>query len=312
LCSGLGGVDVGSTGGFSLLGQFVKGAKSGDSLEPVLTRSFSQVDVFTDTPYRGNPLAVVLDAEGLSANQMQHFANWTNLSETTFLLPPSDPAADYRVRIFTGSEEFPFAGHPTLGSAHAWLEAGGVPKQGDVLVQECGAGLVKVKLDGGRLAFAAPPLERFAPVDTATMEQLAAGLRLPTTALLDVSWLVNGPRWIGVLLESAEQVLGLKPDPASMGDLEVGVIGPHEPGVGVDFEVRTFIPGDAMVEDPVTGSFNAGAAQWLIGSGRAPRQYVAAQGTVLGRAGRVHVKAEGGDIWVGGGVVTCIHGTVRL
>lgn len=276
------------------------------------TRPFSQVDVFTDVPYLGNPLAVVVDAEGLSPEQMQHFAHWTNLSETTFLLPPSDPAADYRVRIFTGSEEFPFAGHPTLGSAHAWLAAGGVPKQDGMLVQECGAGLVKVKLDGGRLAFAAPPLTRFGPVDEGTIEQLAAGLRLPQAALLDASWLVNGPQWIGVLLESAEQVLGLEPDLEALGDLKVGVIGPHEPGAGVDFEVRTFIPGDAMVEDPVTGSFNAGAAQWLIGSGRAPEQYVAAQGTVLGRAGRIHVTAEDGEIWVGGSSVLCIQGTVRL
>ncbi len=276
------------------------------------TRPFSQVDVFTDVPYRGNPLAVVVDAEGLTTDQMQHFANWTNLSETTFLLPPRDPAADYRVRIFTGSEEFPFAGHPTLGSAHAWLEAGGVPKQAGVLVQECGAGLVKVKHDGGRLAFAAPPLTRFGPVDEATMEQLARGLRLPKTALLDASWLVNGPQWIGVLLESAEQVLGIEPNLAAMGELKVGVIGPHRAGAGVDFEVRTFIPGDAMVEDPVTGSFNAGAAQWLMGSGRAPEEYVAAQGTVLGRAGRIHVEAEDGDVWVGGSTVTCIQGTVRL
>ena len=276
------------------------------------TRPFSQVDVFTDEPYLGNPLAVVIDAEGLSTDQMQHFANWTNLSETTFLLPPSDPEADYRVRIFTGSEEFPFAGHPTLGSAHAWLEAGGVPKQGQVLVQECGAGLVKVKLDGGRLAFAAPPLTRFEGVDEATLEQLAAGLRLPKTALLDASWLVNGPQWIGVLLDSAERVLGLEPDFAAMGELKVGVVGPHEAGSAVDFEIRTFIPGDAMVEDPVTGSFNAGVAQWLIGSGRAPARYVAAQGTVLGRAGRIHVSAEGGEIWVGGSVSTCIEGTVRL
>lgn len=282
------------------------------TVEPLSTRPFTQVDVFTEVPYLGNPLAVVVDAEGLSTGQMQHFANWTNLSETTFLLPPRDPAADYRVRIFTGSEEFPFAGHPTLGSAHAWLEAGGVPKRAGVLVQECGAGLVKVKFDGGRLAFAAPPLTRFGPVDEATTEQLAAGLRLPKTALLDASWLVNGPQWIGVLLESAERVLALEPDLDAMGELKVGVIGPHEPGAGVDFEVRTFIPGDAMVEDPVTGSFNAGAAQWLIASGRAPEDYVAAQGTVLGRSGRIHVRAENGDIWVGGNVATCIQGTVRL
>lgn len=268
--------------------------------------------MFSEVPYLGNPLAVVVDAEGLSSEAMQHFANWTNLSETTFLLPPTDPAADYRVRIFTGSEEFPFAGHRTLGSAHTWLQAGGAPKTDGVLVQECGAGLVRVKHDAGRLAFAAPPLTRFEPVSDAVRAQLAAGLRLTEDALLDASWLVNGPQWIGVLLESAVEVLAIEPDLAAMGDLKVGVIGPHELGADVDFEVRTFIPGDAMVEDPVTGSFNAGAAQWLIGSGRAPDEYVAAQGTVLGRAGRIHVKAEGGEIWIGGASATCIQGTVLL
>lgn len=280
--------------------------------EPLRTRPFAQVDVFSAEPYRGNPLAVVVDAEGLSSEAMQHFANWTNLSETTFLLPPSHPAADYRVRIFTGSEEFPFAGHPTLGSAHAWLEAGGVPKRDGVVVQECGAGLVRIRHDGGRLAFAAPPLTRSGPVEEATRPQLAAGLRLPETALLDASWLVNGPQWIGVLLESAEQVLAVEPDLAAMGELKVGIVGPHQPGSEVDFEIRTFVPGDAMVEDPVTGSFNAGVAQWLIGSGRAPKRYVAAQGTVLSRAGRIHVEGDGEDIWVGGNSVTCIRGSVLL
>ncbi|YCH06796.1 PhzF family phenazine biosynthesis protein [Arthrobacter sp. alpha11c] len=275
-------------------------------------RPFHQVDVFSAQPYCGNPLAVVVDAEGLSSEAMQHFAHWTNLSETTFLLPPTDPRADYRVRIFTGSEEFPFAGHPTLGSAHTWLQAGGEPKIEGVVVQECGAGLVRVKHDAGRLAFAAPPLTRFEPVDAAVRSQLAAGLRLPEDSLLDASWLVNGPEWVGVLLDSAEQVLAIEPDLVAMGDLKVGIIGPHEPGSDVDFEVRTFIPGDAMVEDPVTGSFNAGAAQWLIGSGRAPEEYVAAQGTALGRAGRIHVKAADGDIWIGGASATCIQGTVLL
>lgn len=270
------------------------------------------MDVFSDRPYFGNPLAVVVDAEGLSTETMQHYANWTNLSETTFLLPPTDARADYRVRIFTASEEFPFAGHPTLGSAHTWLQAGGVPKTDGVLVQECGAGLVRVKHDGGRLAFAAPPLTRFGPVDQSVRAQLAAGLRLPEDAILDASWLVNGPEWIGVLLASAEQVLALEPDVVAMGDLKVGVIGPHASGSGVDFEVRTFVPGDAMVEDPVTGSFNAGAAQWLIGSGKAPKDYVAAQGTVLGRAGRIHVNSADGEIWVGGASTTCIEGTVLL
>jgi len=270
------------------------------------------VDVFASQPYRGNPLAVVLDAQGLDAATMQHFANWTNLSETTFLLPPEDPRADYKVRIFTGSEEFPFAGHPTLGSAYTWLEAGGVPKVDGYLVQECAAGLVRVRRDGGRLAFAAPPLTRFGPVDAPVRRQLAAALRLPVGDVLDAAWLVNGPEWIGVLLASADQVLSLEPDQAAMGDLKVGVIGPHATGAGTDFEVRTFLPGDAMVEDPVTGSFNAGAAQWLIGSGRAPEQYLASQGTVLGRAGRIHISGGDGEIWVGGDSTTCIKGSVLL
>jgi PhzF family phenazine biosynthesis protein len=275
-------------------------------------RPFHQVDVFSGEPYRGNPLAVVVDAEGLTGEQMQQFANWTNLSETTFLLPPTDSRADYRVRIFTGTEEFPFAGHPTLGSAHTWLESGGVPKSDGFVVQECGAGLVRLKHDGGRLAFAAPPLTRFGPVEVPLRRQLAAGLRVHESDIVDASWLVNGPQWIGVLLESAEQVLAIQPDLAAMGELKVGVIGPHGPDANADFEVRTFIPGDSMTEDPVTGSFNAGAAQWLINSNRAPGDYVAAQGTVLGRAGRVHISAERGDIWVGGHSTTCIRGTVLL
>lgn len=282
------------------------------SLHVPRNRPFHEVDVFSDRPYFGNPLAVVVDAEGLNSETMQRFANWTNLSETTFLIPPTHPDADYKVRIFTGSEEFPFAGHPTLGSAHTWLQAGGVPKSVGVVVQECGAGLVRVKHDGGRLAFAATPLTRFGPVEDAVRKQLAAGLRLSEDDILDASWLVNGPAWIGVLLESADQVLGLEPDMLALGDLKVGVIGPYPTGSDVDFEVRTFFPGDAMIEDPVTGSFNAGAAQWLIGSGRAPEAYVAAQGIVLGRAGRIHVEAEGDQVWVGGDSTTCIQGTVLL
>lgn len=276
------------------------------------SRPFHQVDVFSREPYRGNPLAVVVDAEGLTGQHMQQFANWTNLSETTFLLPPTDARADYRVRIFTGSEEFPFAGHPTLGSAHTWLESGGVPKSEGFLVQECAAGLVRVKHDDGRLAFAGPPLTRFGPVERTTRRQVASALRLPEAELIDASWLVNGPEWIGVLLSSAAQVRAVQPDFTAMGNLKIGVIGPELDGQGIDFEVRTFLPGDAMTEDPVTGSFNAGAAEWLIGSGRAPDQYVAAQGTMLGRAGRVHVMADGRDIWVGGDSTTCIRGSVLL
>lgn len=275
-------------------------------------RPFAQVDVFSAEPYRGNPLAVVGEAEGLTGEQMQRFANWTNLAETTFLLPPSDSGADYRVRIFTESEELPFAGHPTLGSAHAWLEAGGVPRQEGLLIQECGAGLVRIRHDGDRLAFAAPPLTRYAPVPEEDLLRIAAGLGLPRQALLDASWLVNGPEWVGVLLESAEQVLGLVPDYAALEGLAVGVIAPYGAGAQESFEVRTFIPGDAAAEDPVTGSFNAGAAQWLISTGRAPSSYVASQGTVLGRKGRVHIEAVGNDIWVGGSAVTCIRGSADL
>lgn len=276
------------------------------------SRPFHQVDVFSPLAYRGNPLAVVLDGQGLDTATMQHFANWTNLSETTFLLPPEDSRADYRVRIFTGSEEFPFAGHPTLGSAHTWLEAGGVPRTDGYVVQECGAGLVRIKHDGGRLAFAAPPLTRFGALGEQERQQVAEGLGLAAGDIVDSSWLVNGPEWIGVLLESAEQVLGIDPDTAALGNLKVGVLAPHEPGADTDFEVRTFLPGEALVEDPVTGSFNAGAAQWLIGSGRAPERYVASQGTVLGRSGRIHVEAGDGDIWVGGHSTTCIKGSVLL
>jgi PhzF family phenazine biosynthesis protein len=181
-----------------------------------------------------------------------------------------------------------------------------------MLVQECGAGLVRVRRDGGRLAFAAPPLTRSGPVDEPDLRRIAAGLGLPREELLDASWLVNGPDWIGVLLESAEQVLAFRPDYDALNGLKVGVIGPHSAGAATNYEVRTFIPGDAAAEDPVTGSFNAGAAQWLIRSGRAPSSYVASQGTALGRKGRIHIEADGVDIWVGGSSVTCIQGTVAL
>ncbi|MBF4995292.1 PhzF family phenazine biosynthesis protein [Arthrobacter gandavensis] len=280
---------------------------------PVTTRPFAQIDVFSPEPLGGNPLAVVLDASGLSAARMQQFANWTNLAETTFLLPPTDPQADYRVRIFTPTEELPFAGHPTLGSAHAWLEAGGKPRQEGTLIQESAAGLVRIKTgDGGRLAFAAPALTRFGPVAERELDRVAAGLGLPREALRDAAWLVNGPEWIGVLLDSAEQVLAIRPNYPAMAGLAVGVIGPNPDGAATEFEVRTFVSDELPCEDPVTGSFNAGAAQWLIGSGRAPSSYTAAQGTVLGRTGRVQVEADGVDIWVGGECTTRIAGTVRI
>lgn len=281
-------------------------------LSAAVPRPFRQVDVFSPEPFRGNPLAVVHNAGGLTDQQMQQFATWTNLSETTFLVPPADPAADYGVRIYTPDGELPFAGHPTLGSAHAWLEAGGTPAGAGGIVQECAAGLVRLQNHGGRLAFAAPPLTSYGPVAETQMQQIAAALDLPRAALVDAAWLVNGPEWIGVLLGSAEEVLAVRPNYQAMAGLEIGILGPYSGGGSVDFEVRTFIPGDIPVEDPVTGSFNAGAAQWLISSGRAPESYVASQGTVLGRAGRVHVRSEGTDVWVGGDCRTRISGTVTL
>jgi PhzF family phenazine biosynthesis protein len=275
-------------------------------------RPFAQVDVFTDAPYRGNPVAVVLDGEGLSTAEMQRFANWTNLSETTFVLPPTAPGADYRVRIFTPSLELPFAGHPTLGTCHAWLAAGGTPAGADA-VQECGAGLVRVRRgEGGRLAFAAPPLVRSGPVADADLERVTAALGVDRADVVDAQWVDNGPGWVAVLLESAEAVLAVRHGPT--GDLDIGVVGPHPPGGPCAVEVRAFFPANGVpVEDPVTGSLNASLGQWLIGTGRVAAPYVAAQGTALGREGRVHVSRDDeGQVWVGGGTVTCVEGTAEL
>lgn len=276
------------------------------------TRRFSQLDVFTATPLRGNPLAVVHDATGLSDDEMQDFARWTNLSETTFLLPPSDPAADYLVRIFTPGGELPFAGHPTLGSCHAWLAAGGRPKQDGVVMQQCAAGLVRVRQQGARLAFAAPPLRRSGPADAALRTRVARVLRLPEDAILRLQWVDNGPGWVAALLESAAQVLALDPDFSALEGLDLGVVGAHPAGGECQFEVRAFIPHKGVPEDPVTGSLNAGLAQWLIGEGLAPEHYVAAQGTAMGRAGRVFVDREGEDIWIGGEVTPLVSGTLAL
>ena len=283
-------------------------------------RPFRQVDVFTPEPYRGNPLAVVLDAQGLSTDAMQRFTDWTNLSEATFVLPPTQAGADYRVRIFCPGRELPFAGHPTLGTCHAWLEAGGRPR-GEHIVQECGVGLVKIRRDGTRLAFAAPPLRKSGPLDEADVALIARGLGIAREDIVAHAWCDNGPNWRGVMLRSAEQVRALKPDASILGQLDVGVVGPRgKVGVigstdaeGIAFEVRAFFPGNnGLAEDPVTGSLNAALAQWLIGAGLAPAQYVAAQGTCLGRAGRVYVQQDGDTIWVGGSSVTCVSGEVLL
>ncbi len=273
---------------------------------------FQQVDVFSSRPMGGNPLAVVIGADGLSDAQMQSFANWTNLSETTFLLEPTDPTASYRVRIFTPSQELPFAGHPTLGSAHVWLSQQQTSPTSDI-VQECGAGLVRIRRDGNRLAFAAPPLRRSGPVDPALVERIANALSLPTNLIEDSNWCDNGPDWIGVRLPSRADVLAVKPDYSALAGTRVGLVGRFNPdldGKDAQFEVRAFTRNG--YEDPVTGSLNAGLAQWLIGSGAAPESYVVAQGTVLGRAGRVYVDKVGDDIWIGGEVTDCIEGTVTL
>lgn len=295
-------------------------------------RDFRQVDVFTTVAYYGNPVAVVLDGSGLNTEQMQRFAHWMNLSETTFVLPPDDAAADYRVRIFTPVAELPFAGHPTLGTCHAWLETGGVSKVGDVVVQQCGAGLVPIRQTVDGLAFAAPPLVREGPVEEVLLSHIADVLRIDRGEIVDAEWVDNGPGWVAVMLASAEAVLAVRP---GFVDLDVGVVGAYPPHSPEAFEVRAFFPKNGTtVEDPVTGSLNASLASWLLRTGRAEAPYVARQGTALGRAGRVHVSrdSEGhvpprgghftprrggaaqhnGRIWVGGGTVTCVTGKVDI
>jgi PhzF family phenazine biosynthesis protein len=278
-------------------------------------RRFAQVDVFTDVPLLGNPVAVVLDSDGLSTEQMQAFCDWTNLSEATFVLPPTDPEADYRVRIFCPGRELPFAGHPTLGTCHAWLEAGGAPKR-DAIMQECGVGLVPIRRDAssGRLAFAAPPRQRSGPLDEADVDELVAALGIRRDDVVAHEWCDNGPGWRALLLRSADVVLAVRPDPVALAGLDVGIAGVHEPGGAADLEVRAFFPGNggALAEDPVTGSLNAALGQWLIGSGRMPAHYVARQGTALGRDGRVSVEQVDGQVWVGGASVSVLQGAADL
>ncbi|HEX9031061.1 MAG TPA: PhzF family phenazine biosynthesis protein [Streptosporangiaceae bacterium] len=276
-----------------------------------MRRAFSQVDVFASEPLRGNPVAVVHDAGGLTTEQMQRFAHWTNLSETTFLVSPDAKGADYRVRIFTPSTELPFAGHPTLGTCHAWLSAGNTPARPGEIVQQCGAGLITIRQTGSGLAFAAPPLVRSGPVDEETLARVAAQLDIARSDIVDAQWADNGPGWVAVLLASADAVLAVRP--LSM-DLDVGVAGPYPAGSECAFEVRAFFPVDGMLaEDPVTGSFNASLAQWLLSTGRVTAPYVASQGTVLGRRGRVHISRDAdGTVWVAGATTTRISGEVDL
>jgi len=275
---------------------------------------FKQVDVFSSVALKGNPVAVVLNADSLSDAQMADFARWTNLSETTFVLKPQNPEADYRLRIFTTLKELPFAGHPTLGSCHAWLEAGGQPKGAEV-VQECSAGLIRIRRQGGQLAFTAPPLLRTGAVEEALLQRICRGLGIEPQTVAQARWVDNGPGWVALMLRDRKQVLDLEPDYSQLLGLSVGVVGPWQPEVDGDeaqFEVRAFCAGEGMPEDPVTGSLNAGLAQWLIADGHAPTRYVASQGTAMGRAGRVSIEQIGADIWVGGAAVTCISGQLTL
>jgi PhzF family phenazine biosynthesis protein len=300
-------------------------------------RPFKQVDVFTAKPYAGNPLAVVLDGTGLDDAEMQNFARWTNLSETTFLLPPTEPSADYRVRIFTPGGELPFAGHPTLGSCHAWLEAGGRPKATGRIVQQCAKGLVPIRYEGERLVFAAPPSQRSAP-SPSMLAKVAGALGLRAHQIVAAQLLDNGPVWLGLLLADANTVLALKPDHRALKELgqKVGVAGIPErdeapptrliarsnrearafvqsQAEDIGLEVRAFAAPMGIEEDPVTGSLNASLAQWLIAEGHLPERYLAAQGQCLGRAGRVHVMRDvDGQVWVGGDSVTCIDGKLTL
>ena len=280
------------------------------------THTFSQVDVFGSGALAGNPVAVVHDATGLDDEQMAAFARWTNLSETTFLLPPEDPEADYRVRIFTPGDELPFAGHPTLGSAHAWLVAGGSPASAGRVVQECGVGLVELRREGDELAFRAPDFLRTGPVDEETLGRVVGALGVEASQLVGAWWIDNGPGWLGLELDSASTVLSLRPEFAAL-EVDAGVIGPMDAeqreATGADVEVRAFCPGHGINEDPVTGSLNAGFAVWLTRAGRLPPSYVARQGTALSRDGRVRISTDtAGDVWVGGMSRTLISGTLEL
>jgi len=273
-------------------------------------RRFRMVDVFNSGQLSGNPLAVVLDAEGLSDAEMLAFARWMNLSETTFLLKPTLPAAHYRVRIFTPDGEMDFAGHPTLGSCHAWLEEQTMSANGQRILQECRVGLVEVRRTEGGFAFAAPPLIKSGPLGANLVNRIAMSLGIAPEEILAAGWVDNGAGWAGVLLEDAEAVLRLKPHAV---DLDIGVIGPHDAGQPAEFEVRAFFPKNgATAEDPVTGSLNAGLAQWLIADGRARAPYEVRQGTAIGHDGRLRVSEADGSLWIGGLTTTLVAGTVAL
>lgn len=276
---------------------------------------FRLVDVFHDQPFTGNPLAVVMEGAGLSDEQMQRITRWLNLSETAFLLPPTGADADYRVRIFTLERELPFAGHPTLGSCHAWLASGGKPRREDEVIQECGIGFVRIRCAKEWLSFAAPPLVRRGPVDESLLQTVEEVLRLERSRMVDVQWVDNGPGWVGVLLRSAEEVLALDPVKWFPKPIYIGVVGPHQTGGVAAFELRAFFSDHtgSVIEDPVTGSLNASVAQWLLATGRAVAPYVASQGARLGRAGRIYIEQDqDGTVWVGGRTTTRFAGSCQF
>jgi PhzF family phenazine biosynthesis protein len=274
-------------------------------------RRFAQVDVFAERPLLGNPVAVVLDGDGLDEATMAAFARWTNLSETTFIMQATSPDADYRLRIFTPGGELPFAGHPTLGSCHAWLRQGAAPRGSSEVVQECAAGLVRIRRDGDRLAFAAPPLLRTGELEPDLLTRVVQGLGLQMGSVRATQWVDNGPGWLALLIDDRDRLLAIRPDRPALSGLCIGVVAPWPDGPA-QFEVRAFIGGEQGYEDPGTGSLNASLAQWLIGAGLAPARYVASQGTVLHRSGRVHLERVSETIWVGGATHTVIEGSVLL
>lgn len=276
-----------------------------------MSGEFQLIDVFGEAPFSGNPVAVIADRPDLDGEAMQQITRWLNLSETTFLLPPTHPEADYRVRIFTLQRELPFAGHPTLGTCHAWLAGGGKSRTPGRIIQQCGAGLIPIRQDEGRLAFSAPPLVRSGPVEPEMIRQVADILRIPENSIVDAQWVDNGPGWVAVMLDSAEAVLAVTPQRSHEKRVDIGVVGAHPKGSPAQWEVRAFFSDQhgGIIEDPVTGSLNASLAQWLFASGRANGDYVAAQGTALGRSGRIHVRREAeGSIWIGGNTVSLFVG----
>lgn len=277
---------------------------------------FEMVDVFANTPFSGNPVAVVLDADDVDPALFPAITRWFNLSETTFLLRPTNPQADYRARIFTLEREMPFAGHPTLGSCRAWLSCGGKPRNDGVIIQECGAGLVEIRSEdplSDQLAFKAPPLIKSGEVAEEKLQEIARTLRIDRRAIVAASWADNGPGWIALMLESAEAVLAIEPERTSEGRLDVGLVGPHAEGHELAYELRAFFTDQhgALLEDPVTGSLNASVAQWLRAQGLVANGYKAGQGQKIGRDGRIHVEFRGDETWIGGRAVTMFSGTAK-